>query len=70
VSDLIITALIITVPPTLVALGGIIQILMQLKNYHKAINGKLDQFIQISGDAREAKGHLKGVKEGLDRPKG
>jgi len=62
-SDVVKIALIVSAAPTLIALGGILKILYDIKQYHKAVNGKLDQFIEVSGDAREAMGHLAGVAD-------
>jgi len=62
-SDVVKIALIVSLAPTLIALGGIFKILSDLRRYHKEVNGKLSEFIEVSGDAREAMGHLRGVKD-------
>lgn len=41
----------------------------KLHRLNENVNGKIDKLLQVSGDAREAVGHLKGVDESKTVPK-
>jgi hypothetical protein len=68
-SDAVIIALIVAIPPTLTALVSLIVSLRNgraIHQVHVATNSKMDQLLSVTGASEKAKG----VKEGLAQGRG
>lgn len=59
ISDSVLIAILASVPPTIMALATFIQ----AWRMHKAVNSKMDRFLQLTADASRAEG----VKEGEEK---
>jgi hypothetical protein len=62
-SDAVQIALIAAIPGSIAAIAGIMNH-FKIEVVRKDVNGKMQQLLNVTGDAREAKGNLAGNLEG------
>jgi len=69
-SDLVQVALIASIPPTIVALTGLIvslrterNLTAKVKEVHDATNGMKEELVRVTGEAEHAKGVLEGAAD-------
>ncbi len=54
-------AMIMAVPPTLVAVSGIMVVLSRIKAVHVQINSRMDELLRTTGTAEHARGQAEGI---------
>ncbi len=54
-------ALITAVPPTVVAVTGILVVLSRIKAVHVQINSRMDELLRTTGTAEHARGQAEGI---------
>ncbi|MFI5223167.1 MAG: hypothetical protein ACHQX3_02805 [Nitrospirales bacterium] len=69
-SDAVLTALIVVIPPTIIAITGLILVLRKVEVVHKTINSRLDQWLEIERDQGVAEGRKQATQEAADKAPG
>lgn len=66
-SDAVMTALIVAVPPTLIAIAGLVAVLRKVETVHKTINSRLDQWLKVERGQGVAEGREQQRQESADQ---
>jgi hypothetical protein len=71
VSDIVIVAIIVAIPPTLTALAGVFVSMRnsrKLEEVQKSTDGKMEKLLALTGSANKAEGVLQGKAEEKANP--